>query len=112
MDEAWSAVSEIRRIAAGAPLAIGEEFRRTANSWMACFTSCVFQIEIYLNTKKAKEELGSERHAIADGKLESLKWRVFRLKKEYPEKDTTPMDMIKQELFSMLNGILKEKEGK
>jgi len=88
------------------PEQIEEEFRRTDNSWLACFGSRVFVIETYLSGKKAETELGTEKYNTVQEKLEALKQKLYDLKQQYSAKNTVPSDKIKKELLNMLD-VLK-----
>lgn len=104
MNNDWLAVEEIKKAISRAPTSIEEEFnKQNGNSWLACFTSSIFQIECYLSTRGALSELGAERHKVVDQKLESLKKRCWDLKKLYPDRDTIPPNDIKKELFILLD---------
>ncbi|MDD5043455.1 MAG: hypothetical protein PHD51_02165 [Patescibacteria group bacterium] len=101
-----SRVDEAKDMISGSPEKIEKEFQETANSWLACFGSRVFVIETYLSGKKAEDELGSEKYNAVMEKLETLKQKLYALKRQYPDKSTTPPDKIKQELLEMLD-VLK-----
>lgn len=88
------------------PEQIENEFLRTANSWLACFGTRVFVIETYLDGKQAATELGSERYHVVQERIEALKEKLHDLREQYPEKDPSPPDAIKQELLAMLD-VLK-----
>lgn len=96
-------IDKIRDIISRSSEEIEEEFKRTANSWLACFGSRVFAIEIMV---EAKDEIGSEKYNTIQEKLEILKQKLFDLKQQYPDKNTVSPDEIKQELLKMLD-ILK-----
>lgn len=100
-----SRIEEAKKVILNASSEIEKEFKGTANSWLACFGSCVFQIEIYLFGKKAESELGGKDNIIQE-KIENLKQRLYDLKQQYPDKNTVPPDEIKQELLVMLD-VLK-----
>ncbi|MDO8582304.1 MAG: hypothetical protein Q7S16_05540 [bacterium] len=97
---------EARDVILKSPEQIEEQFRRTANSWLACFGSRVFAIETYLFGKKVEDELGSEKYNAVLQKLEALKQKLYDLKQQYPDKHTIPPDEIKQELLNLLD-VLK-----
>jgi hypothetical protein len=89
-------------IARAAPL-IEAEFSRTANSWLNCFGSKVFQVETYLSSPKVEELLSQEAYQRALSNAEALKERLHELKEQYPDKATVPPDEIKQELLQALD---------
>ena len=99
-------IEEVKDAILGSLEQIEKEFQGTANSWLACFGSRVFVIEIYLYGKKAESELGAERYNAVQEKLEILKQKLYDLKQQYPDKSTTPPDEVKEELLEMLD-VLK-----
>ena len=98
-----SGLELIRENIANAPVAVEEEFLRTANSWLECFGSRIFQIELYLGLKNTKADLSAEKYQEAEIKLEQLKEYHVTLKERFPNKDTTPPDAVKKELFVKLD---------
>ncbi|MDD3102033.1 MAG: hypothetical protein PHE59_02720 [Patescibacteria group bacterium] len=96
-------INEIKNTISKSSEGIEKEFQRTVNSWLACFTSRVFAIEIMMSDKKVEDELGLEKYNTAQEKLEILKQKLFDLKQQYPDRNTVPPDEIKQELLEMLD---------
>jgi RNA binding exosome subunit len=94
---------EIKTAIARSAEEIEEEFSRTANSWLACFGNRISIIETYLDNQKVAAEIGEEKYLQANARLEDLKQRLFDLKEQYPDKDTIPPTIIKQELLTKLN---------
>lgn len=99
-------LEDLQEAIANSPAAIESEFNRTANSWLACFGSRVFIVETYLSSQKTEELLPPEKYQEALSRLEQLKQRLYELKQQYPEKETTPPNEIKEELLEALD-ILK-----
>lgn len=97
-------IDEVKEVIANSPTRIEEEFQRTANSWMECVGTRVFVIETYFASKKAEEELGSEKYASIINKIEALKNKLLELKQLYPDK-TVPPDEVKQEIIQMLDVV-------
>jgi len=85
---------------------IDDEFKRTENSWLACFGSSVFVIETHLFGKKAEDELGIEKYNLVQNRLEALKQKLYDLKQQYPDKNADPSNEIKKNLLEMLD-VLK-----
>jgi len=101
-----SCVIEARDVILRAPQRIEGEFKKSGNTWLECFGSSLFALETYLDSKKAEEELGTEKYSVVMEKIKTLKDKLFDLKEQYPEKTTTLPDETKQELLEMLN-VLK-----
>jgi hypothetical protein len=85
--------------------AIEAEFERTANDWLSCFGSRVFQVEAYLGLRKVKASFSPENYQKALVRMETLKERLHELKDQYPDKATVPPDEIKEELLADLNVV-------
>ena len=98
-----SGLEFIRENIANAPIAVEEEFSRTANSWLECFGSRIFQMELYLGLKNTRADLSTEKYREAEIKLEQLKECHATLQEHFPNKDTIPPDDIKKELFNKLD---------
>lgn len=98
-----SRIDEAKDAIRSSSLKIEDEFKRSANSWMACFGSRVFVVETYLASDKVESEIGSEKYIAIMDKLTILKERLFSLKDQFPDKNTVPPENIKQELLKMLD---------
>ena len=81
---------------------IEREFQKTANNWLACFGTIVFQIETILHSRQIKEGMPDEKFKKAVEKLEFLKQQLQELKTQYSEKETMPPDEIKLRLLENL----------
>lgn len=96
-------LEELEEMIINAPKEIEKEFAETGNSWLACFTNSVDAIETYLWSPRVAGLLSHEQHQRASERLEELKREVYDLKKQYPERKTTPPDEIKKELLGKLD---------
>jgi hypothetical protein len=101
-------LEELEDVIKNASLAIDEEFNRTANPWLSCFGSCVFQVETYLGSPKTKSLILPEKYQLAEQRLENLKQKLYDLKKIYPEKNNIPPAETQQELLHELNVLRKD----
>jgi len=102
-------LEKVEEIISRAPERTEEEFSRTANSWLACFGSSVFQVEMYLEAIRRKNLISEEKYREAEKKMEILKEKLFALKQEYPGKETVMPDRVKRELLKELD-IFERKE--
>ena len=102
-----SRLDELQDLIAAAPARIENEFLRTANDWLSCFGSSVFQVETYLGSPKLKALLSAEEYAKAEKRIEELKEMLYELRERYPSKETIPPEDIKQELLGKLD-VLRE----
>jgi len=84
---------------------IEREFDKTANDWLSCVGSIIFQLETLLSTEKAKTEIGAEMYEEINKKLELVKEKLYELKRQYPYEEPQPPDDVKNEILSMLNVI-------
>ena len=100
-------LEQLQGVIRNASQSIEEEFSRTANSWLSCFGSSVFQVETYLASSKVVALLPPDKYGLAEKRMEELKEKLHRLKEQYPDKETVPPENIKQELISELD-ILRE----
>ncbi|MDP3792446.1 MAG: hypothetical protein Q8Q89_01825 [bacterium] len=96
-------IERIRENVINAPAAVEAEFERTDNIWLDCFTSRIFQIEVYLDLKNTRESLTPQQYQEAERKLQELKKFHRSLLDQYPNKETVPPDEIKLELFRRLD---------
>jgi len=100
-------LEELQDLIINAPERIENEFSRTANDWLSCFGSSVFQVETYLSSPKVKALLSTEKYELAEKRIEELKEKLYQLKEQYSDKETIPPEDIKRELITELN-ILRE----
>ena len=91
----------------GAETQIEAEFERTDNSWMDCFGSMVFAVELYSNTDELKGLITPEQHQTVLSNIEKLKKHFRNMREKYPSREKMPPEKIKQELISELD-VLKE----
>ena len=98
-----SRLDELKDLIADAPARIESEFSRTANDWLSCFGSSIFQIEAYLVSPKVRMLLDPDECDLAEKRLEELKEQLHELKEKYPDKETVPPEEIKQELLGKLD---------
>jgi len=91
----------IARIIQGAAEKVEREFADSANDWLSCFGSKIFQIETYLFGAEA--EFGPDETEVIKDRLDKLTERLMELKKLYHSKTDIPPEEIKQELFRKLN---------
>ncbi|MBI2065045.1 MAG: hypothetical protein HYT62_03280 [Candidatus Yanofskybacteria bacterium] len=96
-------VDFIRNNIANAPTEVEAEFSRTANTWLECFGSRIFQIETYLDMNSTRTDLSEEQYGQAEAKLAELKELHAQFKQQYPDRDTIPPEEVKQELFRKLD---------
>ena len=106
--KAENRLEQLKEAIRNAPQSIEEEFSRTANPWLSCFGSSVFQVELYLGSPKTKALLSADQYTRADKRVEELKERLYELKKQYPYRKDIPPENIKQELLSKLNVLREE----
>jgi len=98
-----SRLTELKQLIKNAPARIEAEFKRTANDWLSCFGTTIFQIETYLTSPKLQNELGAEKYRTSLEKIEKLKNQLLALKEQFPNKLPGPPDNIKKELLKQLN---------
>jgi hypothetical protein len=98
-----SRLEEAAKIISDSPGAIEKEFARTANDWLSCVGSRIFQLECLFSSEKAKMEVGVDTFNEINKKLENVKSKLFVLKEQYPNKDFEPSEAVKKEILSMLN---------
>jgi len=96
-------LEELKGIIKNAPRSTEEEFLNTTNSWLACFTSNVFAVEIYLDSPQVKGLLSVEQNFKFNETMEELKMRLDQLKELYSAREDVPPEDIKQELLNKLN---------
>ncbi len=101
-------LEELRDVIAGAREGIEEEFKRTANPWLACFAGQVFAAELLLESPKTKALLPAEQYQQALNRLEELKQRLWDLKQQYPERTEIVPEEIKEELLKKLDVLRSE----
>lgn len=99
-------LQEFQEIINNSPQRIEQDFNRTDNSWLACFGSCLNQIETYLNIKSIKQLFSQEKYNTMTKIIEELKIQREELIKLYPDKTTTPPKEIKQELLDKLKNFI------
>src|SRR3989339_547930 len=100
-------LEEMKRIVAGANKAIEREFSRSANSWLECFGSVIFQLECYTFSEVAKKELGEDKYQGIIIQLEELKERLADYKRQYPDREDIPSEQVKEELLGLIKKIAK-----
>lgn len=97
----FSALVQIHKVIDGASKAIPDEFKKTDNSWMACFGSRVFQLEMWLSM--ARGEITVQDYDLYQSRLDELKTDLEKLKQKFPEKNTIPDLELQEELLKRLN---------
>ncbi len=103
-----SRLEELQDLIARAPERIEAEFSRTANTWLECFGSSVFQVETYLGSPKMKALLSQERYGLAERRMDELKEKLHTLEEQYPDKETIPPETIKHQLIVELDVLREE----
>ena len=102
-------LEKLQEIIDKAETEIDAEFERTDNSWMNCFGSMVFALELYSNDKELEELLTPEKYQEVLSRIGKLKKRSQELRTKYPNKETMPPEKIRQELMSELD-VFKESD--
>ncbi len=102
-----SEISELKECIQNSPEAIEEEFARTENDWLSCFSSRIISVETWLQNKEIERVL-AEKNDEVKLKLEALKDQVLVLRREYFTKDKQVPQDTKQELLDQLSGLLEE----
>lgn len=93
--------ASVRNVRSG----IEAEYARTTNSWMECAGSRAFQLECFLDSEKAEQELGKDVCESLRTKLARAIDRLIELKRQYPDKQTEPPAEIKEEMISLLTVV-------
>lgn len=109
--EKESPLDLVHQSIAQAPAGLADEYKRTANPWVACFISRMFTVETYLATAALIGEIPSEEHTIYRDRIDALRKRARELADAYPNKDDIPAADIQEELFQRLN-VFEEYHGK
>ena len=106
IEQPYSRLEEARKIIAGSREGIEKEFTRSANDWLSCASSRIFQLECLLMTEKAEQEIGPETYKQISVKLELLKTRLAELKEIYSNKEPQPPQKTKEEILRSILFVL------
>ncbi|MCR4280217.1 MAG: hypothetical protein NUV82_02190 [Candidatus Komeilibacteria bacterium] len=95
---------EIEELIKVAPSEIEREFTTTDNSWMECYESVLFLLEVYFKVgKRAKLELGEEKYEMILDRLTNLRNRFSKLKADYPIRSKIPPVTVREGLIGDLD---------
>jgi hypothetical protein len=103
MNDSESPAKLIIQCIANAETSVASEFERTRNSWLACFGSVIFCLEIYVSLRAFKLCVGEEQCDAAVAMLEDIKSRHWQLKQQYD--DAAPPEAEQRLLFASLDGL-------